>query len=153
MFLRDGSATELSRRAFPHGTMEREFVPTPDGGREVVSARFVHPSEALRLHRSKEMRFMPPQYYLISTLAEIMSGEQSLSRAQRGRVRQLSEGVFGTMVVLPRTFKVGDGTVVFAYGGDELVGGPVGARHRSTIRPGPGGVSMTASLVFVRCFC
>jgi hypothetical protein len=83
---------------------------------------------------------MPPQHYLINTLAEILSGDRN-SEGQRMRVRQLSEGPFGRMVVLPRQSKLGDGRVVLAYEGDELVGGPSGARHRSVIRPGPGGVS------------
>lgn len=83
---------------------------------------------------------MPPQYYLISTLAEVLDGDRC-SEAQRERVRQLSEGAFGKMVVVPRQVKIGDGRVVLAYGGDELAGGPVGARHRSVIKPGPGGVS------------
>lgn len=82
---------------------------------------------------------MPPQHYLINTLAEILSGEES-EDAQRERVRRLSRGEFGRMVVLPRVFKLGGGRLVLAYGGDELVDGPVGARHRSTIKPLPGGV-------------
>ncbi|KAF9642649.1 hypothetical protein BDM02DRAFT_3105414 [Thelephora ganbajun] len=132
-FLHD---TSLSN--FSHGA-KQDFIPTPDGGQEVISARFVHPSEALRAHRKKEMMFMPPQYYLISTLAEILSGNQN-SEVQRTRVRQLSEGAFGRMVILPRQSKLGDGRVVLAYEGDEAVDGPVGARHRSIIKPGPGGV-------------
>ena len=57
------------------------------------------------------------------------------------RVRQLAEGSFGSMVILPRQSKLGEGRVLLAYEGDELADGPVGARHRSVIRPGPGGVS------------
>ena len=129
--------TSLS--GFSHGT-KRDFIPTPDGGQEVISAKFVHPSEALRAHRTKEMAFMPPQHYLINTLAEILSGDRN-SEAQRTRIQQLSEGPFGGMVVLPRQSKLGDGRVVLAYEGDELVGGSLGARHRSVIKPGPGGVS------------
>lgn len=132
--------TSLS--GFSHGT-KRDFIPTPDGGQEVISARFVHPSEALRVNRSRGMTFMPPQYYLISTLAEILSGNRN-DEAQRERVRQLSEGVFGRMVVVPRQLKLEDGRVALVYGGDELVDGPVGARHRSTVKPGPGGVSLIA---------
>ena len=83
---------------------------------------------------------MPPQYYLISTLAEILAGDQN-SEAQRMRVRRLAEGAFGGMVILPRQSKFGDGRGLLAYEGDELVDGPVGARHRSIIKLGPGGVS------------
>lgn len=83
---------------------------------------------------------MPPQHYLINTLAEILSGDRN-SEAQRTRIQQLSEGPFGGMVILPRQSKLGDGRVVLAYEGDELVGGSLGARHRSVIKPGPGGVS------------
>ena len=121
---------------------KQDFIPTPDGGQEVISARFIHPSEALRAHRAKEMMFMPPQYYLISVLAGILSGDRS-SEAQRTRVRELSGGAFGRMVILPRQSKLGDGRLLFAYEGDELVDGPLGARHRSIVKPGPGGVSST----------
>jgi len=85
---------------------------------------------------------MPPQYYLISTLAGILTGDRN-SEAQRMRVRQLSQGGFGRMVILPRQSKLGDGRVLLAYEGDELVNGPLGARHRSIIKPGQGGVSPT----------
>jgi hypothetical protein len=130
--------TDLLFDGFSHGS-KRDFVPTPDGGQEVISARFVHPFEALRAHRDKELRFMAPQYYLISTLAGILSGDRS-NEAQRGRVREISEGEFGRMVVVPRLLRLEDGRSVFAYGGDEVVDGPVGARHRSVVKPGPGGV-------------
>jgi len=85
---------------------------------------------------------MPPQYYLISILAEILSGGRN-SQGQRARVRLLSEGAFGRMVILPRQSKLGDGRLLLAYEGDELVDGPLGARHRSVIKPGQGGVSST----------
>lgn len=107
-----------------------------------MSARFIHPSEALRAFRMKEIAFMPPQYYLISTLAEILSGDRN-SEAQRMRVRQLSDGAFGRMVILPRQSKLPDGTVLLAYDGDELVDGPLGARHRSVLGAVQGGVSST----------
>ena len=57
------------------------------------------------------------------------------------RVRQLAGGSFGGMVILPRQSKLEDGREVFACEGDGLVDGPVGARHSSVIKPGPGGVS------------
>jgi len=132
---------DTSLSGFSHGA-KQDFIPTPDGGQEVISARFIHPSEALRAFRMKEIAFMPPQYYLISTLTGILSGGRN-SEAQRMRVRQLSEGAFGRMVILPRQSKLGDGRLLLAYEGDELVNGPLGARHRSIMKPGQGGVSST----------
>ena len=125
--------------SFSHGSKE-DFVPTPDGGQEVISARFVHPAEALRAHRKKEMMFMPPQYYLVDVLAEALVGNRN-TEVQRERVKLLSEGAFGRMVVRPRQVRGGEGKVVLAFEGDEAVGGEVGAKHRSVIVPGPGGVS------------
>jgi len=49
---------------------------------------------------------------------------------------------FDGMIVIPRQSKLGDGRVLFACEGDELVDGPVGARHRSIIKPGLRGVSL-----------
>lgn len=126
---------------FSHGA-KQDFIPTPDGGQEVISTQFIHPTDALQACRAKEMVFMPPQYYLISTLAEILTGNQN-SEAQRTRVRELSEGPFGRMVILPRQSKLGDGRWLLAYEGDEMAGGPLGARHRSIIKLGAGGVSST----------
>ena len=83
---------------------------------------------------------MPPQYYLISTLAQILSGDLN-NEVQRTRVRQLAEGAFGGMVILPRQSKLEDGRLLLVYEGDELLNGPPGAKHRSIINSGIGGVS------------
>jgi len=88
------------------------------------------------------MALMPPQYYLISTLAEILSSSRN-TEAQRMQVRRLSGGAFGRMVILPRQSKLESGRFLLAYEGDEVVDGPLGARHRSIIKAGQGGVSST----------
>ena len=129
---------DTSLFGFSHGA-KQDFIPTPDGGQEVISTRFIHPSEALRAHRTKEMMFMPPQYYLISALAEILSGDRN-TEDQRVRVRRLAGGAFGGMVIHPRQSKLGDGRVLLVYEGDELVNGPAGARHRAIMKPGSGEV-------------
>ena len=85
------------------------------------------------------MMFMPPQYYLISALAEILSGDRN-TKDQRVRVRRLAGGAFGGMVIHPRQSKLGDGRVLLVYEGDELVNGPAGARHRAMMKPGSGEV-------------
>jgi len=84
------------------------------------------------------MLFMPPQYYLISTLAEILYGHQS-SEAQRTQVRQLSEGAFGRMVVLSQQSELEDGRIL--YEGGEPMESALGARHGLIAKLGPGGVS------------
>lgn len=113
-------------------------TPTPDGGREgegkeVVEVRFVHPQEALAEHRSKKIALMPPQHYILTTLADLLVGRQT-TPGQRERVKQLSAGSFGRMVVCPRVGKRdADGRASFVYEGDEARGGPRGRLHRSIV--------------------
>ncbi len=108
-------------------------LPTPDGGREVVEARFVHPREALTEHRSKKIALMPPQHYILTTLAELLVGPET-TQQQRQRVEQLSTGAFGRMVIRPQAGKRdANGRTPLVYEGDEARGGPRGRLHRSIV--------------------
>jgi hypothetical protein len=116
-------------------------LPTPDGGGggggghegEVVAARFVHPRDALAEHRAREIALMPPQHYILSTLADILVGREATAQ-QRERVEQLSAGAFGRMVVCPRVGKVdASGRTPFVFEGDEARGGPKCRLHRSLV--------------------
>lgn len=103
----------------------------PDGGQEVISARFIRPELAIREFQEQKITFMPPQYYILYTLSRILT-TPSTTLDQQNRVRQLSKGPFGAMVISPmRHGKVDDqGRVVLLYEGDELRGGPKGRLHR-----------------------
>jgi hypothetical protein len=110
-------------------------LPTPDGGQEVVEARFVHPTIALEEFFAKRIAFMPPQYYLLTTLAGILHGSVA-NESQRARVEQLANGAFGKMVINPqaRTLpEVPKGYTCLTYEGDEARGGPKGQLHRSLV--------------------
>lgn len=105
-----------------------------DGGQEVIEARFVHPIKALDECREGKISFMPPQYYLLSTLADILHGAVNTSD-QRQKVETLSHGTFGKMVINPR--KIGEdqsGRSILAYEGDETHGGSKGRLHRALVR-------------------
>jgi hypothetical protein len=122
-----------------HHHPHRLPTPTPDGGREgeegkeVVEARFVHPQEALAEHRSKKIALMPPQHYILATLADVLVGRQT-TPWQRERVERLSAGSFGRMVVCPRVGKRdANGRTSLVYEGDEARGGPSGRLHRSVV--------------------
>ncbi|VDB82713.1 unnamed protein product [Peniophora sp. CBMAI 1063] len=124
-----------SSSGFSSGSSQQR-LPTPDGGQEVVSARFVHPADALAECQAGKVVFMPPQYYLLSTLASILTG-RSASAAQRAQVEALSASSFGTLVVNPMPYKgpeVPEGLSCLTYEGDEQRGGPPGRLHRSYIR-------------------
>jgi len=86
---------------------KQERIPKPDGGQEVISARFIHPSDALAEFRLKKITFMPPQAYLLTTLAEILQGKAN-TLPQRQQVEALSKGSFGHMVINPATKRGGD---------------------------------------------
>jgi hypothetical protein len=101
----------------------------------VIEARFVHPRDALAEHRAKKIALMPPQHYILTTLAELLVGRDPTSQPrQRERVERLSAGAFGRMVVFPRAGKKdADGRTPLVYEGDEARGGPKGRVHRSLV--------------------
>ena len=123
---------------------KQERLPTPDGGQEVIAARFVHPLRALDEFAAERISLYPPQFYLLRTLADILNSERNTAE-QRERVRVLSGGAFGRMVINPLAQRDPDaareGFMVLAYEGDETRGGSPGRRHRCRIRFGQGGVS------------
>jgi len=108
-------------------------LPTPDGGQEVVETRFVHPQDALAEHRAKKIALMPPQHYILTTLADILVGREAMAQ-QRASVERLSGGVFGRMVILPQAGKKdANGRTPLIYQDDEARGGPKGRLHRSLV--------------------
>ncbi|KAL6301597.1 NUDIX hydrolase domain-like protein [Sparassis latifolia] len=121
---------------------KQERLPTPDGGQEVIAARFVHPRTALEESRTQRIVLMPPQVYLLSTLADILQGGEN-TLAQRERVGALSRGLFGRMVVNPRPLPERDpeGRTILTYEGDETRGGKPGRLHRCHAKFGPGGTA------------
>jgi hypothetical protein len=111
-----------------------------DGGQEVVAARFVHPEDALTEFREGKIAFMPPQAYILTTLAEILKGRTN-TEMQRERVEALSRGMFGRMVINPRRLgEDAEGYTILTFEGDETRGGSKGRLHRVLAKVGKGGV-------------
>ncbi|KAI0664698.1 hypothetical protein C8Q70DRAFT_7269 [Cubamyces menziesii] len=139
---------ETNAAGFSHGD-KQERLPTPDGGQEVIAARFVHPQKALEEFNAKQISFFPPQFYLLTTLASILQGTQN-TPDQRERVRTLAHGAFGRMVINPRPLPghdvKGTGYQVLTYEGDETRGGSPGRLHRSKVWFGPGGAAVGVAL-------
>jgi hypothetical protein len=80
---------------------------------------------------------MPPQHYILTTLADILVGGESTFQ-QRERVKQLSAGAFGRMVIHPKVCKKdANGWIPLVYEGDEARGGPNGRLHRSLMLVNP----------------
>ncbi|TFK54645.1 hypothetical protein OE88DRAFT_1731961 [Heliocybe sulcata] len=129
-----------SSSGFSHGA-KHDTIPTPDGGQEVLSAKFMHPAHALLAYNSGRIALMPPQFYLLTTLAQLLPGDLT-TREQRERIYQLSRGAFGSMVIHPRGLPEPDseGRTILTYEGDETRGGSKGRLHRSLVRFGKGGV-------------
>ncbi|KAL9715270.1 hypothetical protein Ac2012v2_001931 [Leucoagaricus gongylophorus] len=116
---------------------KQECIPKPDGGQEIISAWFLHPSEALREFREGKITFMPPQFYILATLADVLQGTLNTGD-QRALVSKLSRGAFGQMVLNPRPCKPeGDdltgGYSILTYEGDETRGGSKGRLHRAKL--------------------
>ncbi|KAF8963528.1 NUDIX domain-containing protein [Flammula alnicola] len=113
---------------------KQERIPKHDGGQEVIEARFVHPRKALEECYERKVGFMPPQHYILSTLADILHGSINTSD-YREKVKTLSRSLFGRMVINPR--KMGeeqDGHVIITYEGDELREGSKGRLHRAMVK-------------------
>ncbi|KZT26638.1 hypothetical protein NEOLEDRAFT_1177618 [Neolentinus lepideus HHB14362 ss-1] len=120
---------------------KHDRLPTPDGGQEVIAATFMHPARALFAYRNGRIALMPPQFYLLTTLVEILTGDFN-NRQQREKVYELSRGRFGSMMISPRGLPEPDseGRTVLTFEGDETRGGSKGRLHRSLVRFGKGGV-------------
>ncbi|KAL9058647.1 MAG: hypothetical protein Q9162_001654 [Coniocarpon cinnabarinum] len=85
--------------------------PTSDGGLEHTSAQFLHASTWLQMAQRGEIILFPPQYFLLSLIAEHLPSPQSKSqqpsldelKAQRARLREfVREGHWGEKVICPR---------------------------------------------------
>jgi hypothetical protein len=106
-----------------------------------MSARFLHPAAAIQAFRESKIQLMPPQYYILSTLYDILKGNKN-TLLQRERLETLSRGAFGRMVINPVALPERDaeGRVILAFEGDEARGGPKGRLHRVLFIPGKSGV-------------
>ncbi|KAM6496769.1 NUDIX domain containing protein [Amanita muscaria] len=111
------------------------------GGLEVISARFLHPKDALSEFRRKMITLMPPQFYILSTLSGILSGNVN-TEEQRNQITRLSSGAFGSLSIRPKSLSVkgGDGRTILTYEGDETRGGPPGRLHRALVKFDTNGV-------------
>ncbi|KAL1691302.1 NUDIX hydrolase domain-like protein [Schizophyllum commune] len=128
---------------------KQEQIPTPDGGQEVISARFVRPADALAEFEAGRISFMPPQFYILTTLAGIFDGGGAVD--PRSKIERLAQGPFGRMVINPRRLDAADASYsksgveerenVLTYEGDEARGGPRGRRHRAVVRFAKGGIT------------
>ena len=119
--------------------------PTADGGVEVISASWIHPRELFAAFRRGELALFPPQFYLLTTLGDLLTsmhqeghqgGGSNRTAVLRSRVG--GGGGFGSRVFNPRpigfTEEGGKGQrSILAYEGDELRGGKVGDRHRCLV--------------------
>jgi hypothetical protein len=105
----------------------------------VIEARFVHLRDALAEHRAKKIALMPPQHYILTTLADLLvvggrGATTTTTSQQRECVKRLSAGAFGRMIIFPQAGKKdANGRTPLVYEGDEARGGPKGRIHRSLV--------------------
>ncbi|KAJ6490659.1 NUDIX hydrolase domain-like protein [Mycena vitilis] len=135
-----------SSSGFSSGAKE-DRIPKPDGGQEVIAARFVHPDDVLAEFGAGKITLMPPQFYIIQTLADILHGGATTA-AQRERVEELARGAFGQMVINPQRLGPPDaqGRIVLTYEGDHTRGGPEGRLHRAIVLTGKNGITSEIKL-------
>ena len=105
-----------------------------------MATRFLHPEDALAEFQEGKILFMPPQAYILQTLAEILEGRTN-TVTQREYVKALSRGIFGRMVINPRRLgEDEEGRTILTFEGDETRGGSKGRLHRVLARVGKAGV-------------
>ena len=97
-----------------------------------MSTRFLHPTAAIQEFRDGKIQFMPPQFYILSTLCDILEGDEN-TPLQREKIETLSQGAFGRMVFNPFALSEPDaeGRMILAFESDEARGGPKGRLHRA----------------------
>jgi 8-oxo-dGTP pyrophosphatase MutT (NUDIX family) len=79
-----------------------------DGGKEVVSALFVTPRRALAMAAAGEVVFFPPQFYLLSVLAQFLSDSSGdRAREERRKLKEWADMGWGSLVCQPQRMKVG----------------------------------------------
>jgi len=122
----------------PASTQGENQLPTPDGGLEVISTSLRRPSIFMDSFSRGEIALMPPQFYLLTTLVEVLSDSSTRPREGTERMKLLSRGAFGRMQINPAVFphETDPTKSYFVYEGDEIRGGPKGRRHRSHIQFG-----------------
>ena len=119
-----------------HGDV-RVQNPTADGGVETISASWIRPKDLFAAFRRAEIALFPPQYYLLTTLGDILDSMRCVdNRTEALRTRI---GGFGSRPFNPRpigfTEEGGAGQrSILTYEGDELRGGKAQDRHRCLIR-------------------
>jgi hypothetical protein len=95
-----------------------------------------HPADYIQTFSRGEILLMPPQFYLLATLADILPSGTGLSLEAKERLKLLSNGAFGKMQINPFIIRHESDSKqsYFVYEGDEIRGGPKGRRHRSRVQ-------------------
>ena len=103
----------------------------------------MHPEAALQEFNEEKIAFMPPQFYILTTLRDILKGHEN-TFSQRKIIGNLARGAFGHMEIHPKMLPQRDaeGRIVMVYQGDEVYGGEQGRLHRALLTPGKEGVSI-----------
>ena len=75
----------------------KDSSPAHPGSAETASALIVHPSDALAEFQQRKITFMPPQFYIMDTLARILQGRTNTAEQRAGirRAEQLRRGATG----------------------------------------------------------
>lgn len=115
----------------------RDVLPTDDGKVEVLETYFQHPAKILETFERGDISLMPPQFYLLTTLKELLEGSaESSLQSSRSRFRDIAGQAFGARVFNPRfggTVEGKDGVKrsVLMYEGDEAYNDPPSATESS----------------------
>lgn len=88
--IRDSSAASENTTAqgLPEGGRQEVQVPTSDGGVEINEARFLPASNWLRQAQAGEIILYPPQFLLLSIVAQFLDKSPSISNATERRARR-----------------------------------------------------------------
>lgn len=82
-----------------------------DGG-ETIEYRWIKPSEAIKLNKEGKMPFLPPQYFVLSTISKYATLESIVSEAKRMTSDPPVE-------ILPHPVDMDENRLTLSYPGDE----------------------------------
>ncbi|KUL87198.1 hypothetical protein ZTR_05636 [Talaromyces verruculosus] len=82
------AASESTAQGLPEGGRQEVQVPTSDGGVEINEARFLTASNWLRQAQSGEIILYPPQFLLLSIVAQFLDQSPSTSTATEKQARR-----------------------------------------------------------------
>lgn len=116
-----------------HSSYENEKEGLESDESETVGLRWIEPEKAIELNKKGEIRFLPPQFFVLDTIAKVgKTPEEVIDWVVKERKHELDR----PLLILPHAVAMQEKSLTLAYPGDEEhcdYPGKQGARHRINV--------------------